>query len=418
MASVFLYHVVGDLTVGKPELVEFAETETVEAAIRAIGESTEGGIAVWKKRSQKNVIENAEMRQQRFVGILNSLDIVAFLAKDECLADQDKAMKTPVAEVVVPNNSLLKEVDPATRLIDALEMMKQGVKRLLVPKSRGWRVVSKRFSVIYNGKWLKNLDTSGASNANSAASLNRPSSSSTTTIRDKICCLSREDVLRFLIGCLGALAPLPLTPISSLGAINLNYCHIATTQPAIDATRMLPQDLSAVAVVEPASDGQHKIIGEISACKLWKCDYLAAAWALANLSAGQFVMGVEDNITSRSIANLSTSPVAEDSNLANGGSATRPRKFSSRNIGFFSSGTSPSFGASRSMYRGRSAPLTCKTTSSLAAVMAQMLSHRATHVWVTDAENEEILAGVVGYTDILAAVMRQPATTVPEARTA
>ena len=116
MASVFLYHVVGDLTVGKPELVEFAETETVEAAIRAIGESTEGGIAVWKKRSQKNVIENAEMRQQRFVGILNSLDIVAFLAKDECLADQDKAMKTPVAEVVVPNNSLLKEVDPATRL--------------------------------------------------------------------------------------------------------------------------------------------------------------------------------------------------------------------------------------------------------------------------------------------------------------
>lgn len=414
----FLYHVVGDLTVGKPELVEFAETETVEAAIRAIGESTEGGIAVWKKRSQKSVVENAEVRQQRFVGILNSLDIVAFLARDECLADQDKAMKTPVAEVVVPNNSLLKEVDPATRLIDALEMMKQGVKRLLVPKSRGWRVVSKRFSVIYNGKWLKNLDTSGATNANSAASLNRPSSSSTTTITDKFCCLSREDVLRFLIGCLGALAPLPLTPISSLGAINLNYCHIATTQPAIDATRKLPQDLSAVAVVEPASDGRHKIIGEISACKLWKCDYLAAAWALANLSAGQFVMGVEDNITSRSIANLLTSPVAEDSNLANGGSTVRPRKFSSRNIGFFSSGTSPSLGVSRSMYRGRSAPLTCKTTSSLAAVMAQMLSHRATYVWVTEAENEENLAGVMGYADILAAVTRQPTSTVPEARTA
>lgn len=118
MASVFLYHVVGDLTVGKPELVEFVETETVEAAIRAIGESTEGGIPVWKKRSSKSVPENAEIRQQRFVGILNSLDIVAFLAKDECLADQDKAMKTPVSEVVVPNSSLLKEVDPATRLDD------------------------------------------------------------------------------------------------------------------------------------------------------------------------------------------------------------------------------------------------------------------------------------------------------------
>lgn len=115
MASVFLYHVVGDLTVGKPELVEFPETETVESAIRVIGESAEGSIPVWKRRSLVGVIENSEMRQQRFVGILNSLDIVAFLARDACLVDQEQAMKTPVSEVVVPNNSLLREVDPATR---------------------------------------------------------------------------------------------------------------------------------------------------------------------------------------------------------------------------------------------------------------------------------------------------------------
>lgn len=417
MASVFLYHVVGDLTVGKPELVEFSETETVETAIRTIGESTEGGVPVWKKRSSKSVIENAEMRQQRFVGILNSLDIVAFLARDECLADQDKAMGTPVSEVVVPNSSLLKEVDPATRLIDALEMMKQGVKRLLVPKSVGWRGVSKRFSVLFNGKWLKNIDASGGNS--SAASINRPSSSSTPTIiRDKFCCLSREDVIRFLIGCLGALAPLPLTSISSLGAINPNYCYIEASLPAIDATSKLPQDPCAVAVVEPASDGQFKIIGEISACKLWKCDYLAAAWALANLSAGQFVMGVEDNITSRSVPDLSVNPLAGDTNLANGGGGgvpTRPKKFSSRSIGFFNNHSSPNIGAFRNMYRGRSAPLTCKSTSSLAAVMAQLLSHRATHVWVTEAEDEENLVGIVGFVDILAAVTRQPNnTTIPE----
>lgn len=117
MASVFLYHVVGDLTVGKPELVEFHETETVEAAIRAIGESPEGSIPIWKKRSQvgSSMIEKSDMRQQRFVGILSSFDIVAFLAKSQCLEDQDKALKTPVSEVVVPNNSLLRLVDPATR---------------------------------------------------------------------------------------------------------------------------------------------------------------------------------------------------------------------------------------------------------------------------------------------------------------
>ncbi|KAL2941501.1 CBS domain-containing protein CBSX6 [Bienertia sinuspersici] len=115
MASVLIYHVVGDLTVGKPELVEFLETETVESAIQAIGESTEGGIPVWRRKPQKGINENSEMRLQRFVGILNPLDIVSFLAKDCCLQDQEKAMKTPVSEVIVPNNSLLKEVDPATR---------------------------------------------------------------------------------------------------------------------------------------------------------------------------------------------------------------------------------------------------------------------------------------------------------------
>lgn len=115
MASVFLYHVVGDLTVGKPELCEFPETETLAAAIRSIGDSSEGGITVWKKRSQKNAMENAETRQQRFVGILNAWDIVVFLSREDCLADQDKALNTPVSDVVIPNNSALQVVDPATR---------------------------------------------------------------------------------------------------------------------------------------------------------------------------------------------------------------------------------------------------------------------------------------------------------------
>ncbi|KAK2974220.1 hypothetical protein RJ640_016706 [Escallonia rubra] len=418
MASVFLFHVVGDLTVGKPEMAEFCETESVEAAIRAIGESTEAGIPVWRKRSPKMVIETPEMRQQRFMGILNPFDIVSYLARDWCLEDQEKAMRTPVSEVVVHNASLLKEVDPGTRLIDALEMMKQGVRRLLVPKSLGWRGMSKRFSIIYNGKWLKNIDASSNNLINQAANPSRPSSSTTTT-RDKFCCLSREDIIRFLIGCLGALAPLPLSSISYVGAINPNYCFMEASVPAIEATQKVPQDYpSAVAVVEPTSDGQHKIIGDISATKLWKCDYLAAAWALANLSAGQFVMGVEDNMSSsRSLPDFAANAMGGDSKLANGGGSARARKFSSRSIGFFTNPSSPSFGIGRNMYRGRSAPLTCRVTSSLAAVMAQMLSHRATHVWVTQADNDDVLVGVVGYADILGAVTRPPASTIPETQT-
>lgn len=414
MASVFVYHVVGDLTVGKPELVEFHETETVQSAIRAIGESPEGSIPIWKKRSHVS-IENSEMRQQRFVGILSSFDIVAFLAKSHCLEDQDKALKTPVSEVVVPNNWLLRVVDPATRLIDALDMMKQGVKRLLVPKSVAWKGMSKRFSMIYYGKWLKNNESPSNSSSNLPPNMNRNPSTSAVN-RDKYCCLSREDVLRFIIGCLGALAPIPLTSIASLGAINSNYNYIEASTPAIEATQKLPQDPSAVAVIENISDGQCKIIGEISACKLWKCDYLAAAWALANLSAGQFVMGVEDNVTPRSLPEFSVNSSGGENDSANGGGGSRkPKKFSSRSIGFFSDSASHSFG-SRSMYRGRSAPLTCKITSSLAAVLAQMLSHRATHVWVTEDESDEVLVGVVGYADILAAVTKPPTTFIPTNR--
>lgn len=409
MASVFLYHVVGDLTVGKPELEEFYETETIGSAIRAIRESTECGITVWKRKTHMEMAENNDTRQQRFVGILTSVDVVSFLAKPQCLEDQDKAMKTLVSDVVVPDNALLKIVDPGIRLIDALEMMKQGVRRLLVLKSTVWKGMSKRFSILYNGKWLKNVDNSSCNNlsinvsAPSSAASSASSSSSSTPpfMRNKFCCLSREDIIRYLIGCLGALAPLPLSSISSLGAINHNYSSIDASLPAAEATQKNPGDPSAFAIMESTPDGRHRILGEISVSKLWKCDYIAAAWALANLSAGQFIMGIEDNVSSRWLTDFN------NNSLDNGVESTRPRKISSMSSGY--SPVSPTFGVGRGTYRGRSAPLTCKTTSSLAAVMAQMLSHRATHVWVTEGEDDDdVLVGVVGYADILVAVTSKP----------
>ncbi|KAF3778153.1 CBS domain-containing protein [Nymphaea thermarum] len=393
MAAVFLYHVVGDLTVGKPELVEFCETETVESAIRALVTCTEGGIPVWKK--QPKGVESGVAKQQRFVGIVNSMDIVAFLAKESSLVDREAALMTPVSEMIVPNNSVLKLVDAGTRLIDALEMMKQGVRRLLVPRSTAWRGMSKRFSILYNGKWLKNIETS--SNAGNSSN-NRFSS---TSSRKSWCCLSREDVIRFLIGCLGALAPLPLSSISSLCAVTPNFLSMDASSPAIRASESRNHDPSAVAVVEHLRDGDMKIIGEISACKLWKCDYLSAAWSLANLSAGEFVTGVEDP-SPLSISDISITSPAE----SNGG-GSRAQRFSSRSIGFFSSQVNLSHGIGR-ICQARTTPLTCKTSSSLAAVMAQMLSHRATHVWVTADQDEEVLVGMVTYNDILRAVTRPP----------
>jgi hypothetical protein len=173
----------------------------------------------------------------------------------------------------------------------------------------------------------------------------------------------------------------------------------------MEAIQKIPRDPCGVAVVETTPDGVRKIIGDISAYKLWKCDYVAAAWALANLSAGQFVIGADENGSTPISAflehSISSSVVDETEPVR---SPRLLKKFSSRSIGFLNSHANQM----RSMYRGRSAPLTCRSTSSLAAVMAQMLSHRATHVWVTDAETEEdgVLVGVVGYTDIFGAVTR------------
>ncbi|KAF0916533.1 hypothetical protein E2562_007610 [Oryza meyeriana var. granulata] len=403
MAAVFFHHVVGDLTVGKPEVAELRDTDTLDAAARAIAASPEGAVPVWRPRATPDEPPSGA----RFLGMISALDIAAFVA---AAGVGDRAMAAVVGEVVQPNPGLLREVDPGTRLIDALDLMKQGVKRFLVRKNGTWRGISKRFSVLYNGKWLKNMEATSPSSASSSRQL-----SSSTSSTYKFCCLSREDILRFLIGCLGALAPIPLSPISSLGAINPHYCHVDASVPAIEAIQKVPSDPSAVAVVETTADGTRKIIGDISAYKLCKCDYVAAAWALANLSAGQFVIGADDNestpISAIPEPPISSSPVEE----IGPGRSPRAKKFSSRSIGFLNSQAHQmAFGRMRSMYRGRSAPLTCKSTSSLAAVMAQMLSHRATHVWVMDAESEEdsVLVGVVGYTDIFNAVTRSasPAT--------
>ncbi|KAJ8499406.1 hypothetical protein OPV22_009958 [Ensete ventricosum] len=405
MALVFLHRVIGDLTLGKPDLIEFSEVETLEAAARAIAGSSEGAIPVWHKRIP--TAGAAPPSEERFVGMLNSLDVVAFLARAG--GDRDRAMRTPVSQVVTPNPSLLREVDPFARLIDALELMKLGVRCLLVRTGGACRdVVSKPFSMLYNGRWLRNIETTKPMSA-ATCSMSPPSSSSLPE-NNNFCCLSREDVVRFLIGSLGALAPIPLSSIASLGAVNPHYSYVEALSPALEAIGKIPHAPCAIAVVETNCDGSHKILGDISAYELWKCDYVTAAWAMANLSAAQFAIGTDENGCSSPVVPPEQPIDLPMEDVTVGASSPRPTKFSSGSIGFLDDNQLKQVqtaGRPRSMYKGRSKLLTCKHTSSLAAVMAQMLSYRTTHVWVIDSESEEdILVGVVSYTDILDAVTR------------
>jgi CBS domain-containing protein len=301
--------------------------------------------------------------------------------------------------------------------------MKQGVKRILVPRPAGWRVLSKKFSIIYNGKWLKPPFSNGE----------EPS----ITPTDNLCCLSREDIVRFLVGCLGALAPLPLTTIETLGAVNSQVFTVDSRSPARDALRALGHDPPAVAVVERSHDDEGsetlRILGDISAFKLWKSDHVSAGWALANLSAGEFAMVVEDIVPLDTLTLVRSPEQIKKSNSMRqaglplamvkeeGLDPEKPRgptrKFSMKcrdfmNLYFENGGPSEKGTSSRS-YRDRRAPLTCRPWNSLAAVMTQMLAHRATHVWVTEhkkdekeEEEYENLVGIISYVDILAAVTK------------
>jgi len=272
-------------------------------------------------------------------------------------------------------------------LIEIVELMKQGARRVLVRKNitEACTVDKKPFAPFYKAA-LKITGTPRAAAAAGKQAVNRSSSSPPATFGcDRYCCLTREDIVRFLINCLGALAPTPLQSISSLGAVNRGYAHVEASSPAIEASWMVPAEPRAVAVVQTNRDGTHKVLADVSAHRLWRRDYVAAADAMASLSSLNFAAGVE----------------AHGMSEAAGVAAPLSRRLSSSRVGFEDSLVEQMMMASH----GGNAALRCRSTSSLAAVMAQMLSYRTTHIWVTHGE-DDVLVGVVGYMEIFNAVTR------------
>ncbi|OEL28056.1 CBS domain-containing protein CBSX6 [Dichanthelium oligosanthes] len=278
-------------------------------------------------------------------------------------------------------------LSPRPPLIEILELMKQGARRVLVRKNitEACTVDKKPFAPFYKAV----LKITGTPRAAAAAkqTVNRSSSAPPTFGCDKYCCLTREDIVRFLINCLGALAPTPLQSISSLGAVNSSYAHVEASSPAIESSWRVPSEPRAVAVVQTNRDGSHKVLADVSAHRLWRRNYVAAADAMASLSSLNFAAGVD----------AQGMPAPDDEEDV----AASSSRLSSSRDGFEASLVGQMMMASH----GGNAALRCRSTSSLAAVMAQMLSYRTTHIWVTDGE-DDVLVGVVGYMEIFNAVTR------------
>ena len=253
-------------------------------------------------------------------------------------------------------------------MIEIVELMKQGARRVLVRKNitEACTVDKKPFAPFYKAA-LKITGTPRAAAAAGKQAVNRSSSSPPATFGcDRYCCLTREDIVRFLINCLGALAPTPLQSISSLGAVNRGYAHVEASSPAIEASWMVPAEPRAVAVVQTNRDGTHKVLADVSAHRLWRRDYVAAADAMASLSSLNFAAGVEAHGMSVPDGDAEAADVAAPLS-----------RLGSRRVGFEDSLVEQMMMASH----GGNAALRCRSTSSLAAVIAQMLSYRTTHIW-------------------------------------
>ncbi|KAB8109299.1 hypothetical protein EE612_045520 [Oryza sativa] len=407
---VFLRASAADLTAGKPPLAGVPASAPLSAAAAAIPASSEAAVAVWRvDGASHHHHHRAPTAAATVVGLLSSIDVVAFLANHP--GGAAAAFMTPAGDVVPHEHTLVRQVQPDTRLIEIVELMKQGARRVLVGKNikEGCAINKQPFAPFYKAV----LKITGTPRRNPSPSPSPATRSPSTTLgRDRYCCLTREDIVRFLINCLGALAPIPMQSIASLGAISRAYSHVEDSSPAIGAAWELPSDPRAVAVVRTGHDGSRVILGEISGHKLWKKDYAAAAEAMATMSAMDFATGVDESGPSPT-----ATAAAAAGNVGGGGARARmgsveeeiapvPRltRFSSRKIGF-----SASLANMIMVSHRKNRVLTCKATSSLAAVMAQMLSHRATHLWVVedgDADKGAVLVGMIGYMEILRAVTR------------
>uniref|UniRef100_A0A0E0AY01 CBS domain-containing protein n=1 Tax=Oryza glumipatula TaxID=40148 RepID=A0A0E0AY01_9ORYZ len=394
---VFLRASAADLTAGKPPLAGVPASAPLSAAAAAIPASSEAAVAVWRvDGASHHHHHRAPTAAATVVGLLSSIDVVAFLANHP--GGAAAAFMTPAGDVVPHEHALVREVQPDTRGVLVGKNIKEGC------------VINKQpFAPFYKAV----LKITGTPRRNPSPSPSPATRSPSTTLgRDRYCCLTREDIVRFLINCLGALAPIPMQSIASLGAISRAYSHVEDSSPAIGAAWELPSDPRAVAIVRTGHDGSRVILGEISGHKLWKKDYAAAAEAMATMSAMDFATGVDESGPSPT-----ATAAAAAGNVGGGGARARmgsveeeiapvPRltRFSSRKIGF-----SASLANMIMVSHRKNRVLTCKATSSLAAVMAQMLSHRATHLWVVedgDADKGAVLVGMIGYMEILRAVTR------------
>ncbi|KAK9267777.1 hypothetical protein L1049_010212 [Liquidambar formosana] len=265
MAVSLLAHEVSDLCLGKPALKSLPVSATVADALTALKRSGENYLSVWSCDHSSRTTR-VDFNDCRCVGKVCMVDVVCFLCKDENLPCPSTALQSPVSVLLPKVPGLVTHIEPHSSLLEAIDLILDGAQNLIVPiQSR---------------------------NARKKLLLHKQSLSSTLHNGREYCWLTQEDVVRFLLNCIGIFSPIAAFSIDSLNIIDTEHIlAVHYNDPASSVLPFISQSLmtqTSIAII----DETDKLIGEISPFTLACCDETVTA-AIATLSAGELMAYID-----------------------------------------------------------------------------------------------------------------------------
>ncbi|KAG9158713.1 hypothetical protein Leryth_027461 [Lithospermum erythrorhizon] len=374
MAAHWLACEVADLCLGKPLLRSISASSTISEALAEIKASEGNCISIWScdyNEINSNNLMNDEKKDCICIGKLCMVDVICYLCKEDNFCSPSLSLKAPVSTLLPKLTCFVKHVEPSTSLLEAIDIMLQGVHNI-------------------------------------------KSSSCTQTNHNGIefCWLAQEDVIRFLLNSIGFFSPIPTLSIEDLDIIATDILAIGYNSLASSAVEAISCSLSrqtSVAVVDDCGT----LIGEISPSTLASGDETISA-AIMTLSAGDLIAYIDCGSPAEEIMNVAKSRL-KDMNLE--GILEEFEVGDSNSIASFSlsdeelpspkttlispkpvsrHGRSSSYSAR--MLRTAEA-IVCHPWSSLVAVMIQAIAHRLNYVWVI--EEDYSVVGIVTFASIL-----------------
>ncbi|XP_015889089.3 CBS domain-containing protein CBSX5 [Ziziphus jujuba] len=379
MAVSLFAHEVSDLCLGKPALRSLSFTATVGEALSALKKLGDSCISVWSCDHSKSSCIGDESCC-RCVGKVCMVDVICFLCKEDNLSSPLTALQAPVSDLIPKDTTLVRHLEPNASLVEAIDLILEGAQNLVIP------IQTK------NSTRKKPL-------------INNPLSDSTLHKNREYCWLTQEDIIRYLLNCIGLFCPTAINPINALKVIDFDDIPVVHyDDPASSALTLISNSLvhqTSVAIV----DVEGKLIGEISPFTLNSCEETTAA-AIATLSAGDLMAYIDGGGPPEDLVQLVKERLEERSYGAFVELMEEESTISSSSS-FCSCSSDDEFGPVRSGKLGsysarlvrRSEAIVCYPWSSMVAVMIQALAHRVSYVWVV--EEDGTLSGIVTFAGML-----------------